>query len=125
MEFAVADDTYPVDELDVDVPDIFSTVPDLYEVLLTGPDLATYSPVLAIPWRQITRYRFYSSGRQLDILENASNLIECGITDEDDTDDLGDDCLFSSPSTLRPIGLSSKPAQRTRYCLSCVARPAR
>ncbi|KAJ7930997.1 hypothetical protein B0H13DRAFT_1858226 [Mycena leptocephala] len=90
MEFAVADDTYPVDESDVDVPDIVSTVPDLHEVLLTGPDLAAHSPVLAILWSRITRYRgFHSSGRQLDILENASNLIEYGITcDEDDTDDI-------------------------------------
>ncbi|KAJ7112097.1 hypothetical protein C8R44DRAFT_856301 [Mycena epipterygia] len=87
VEFADTDRVPPKE--DSDVSDIFSTAPDLREVLLTGPDLAEYSPVLAIPWRQLTRYRgVYSLGRQLDILENLPNLIKCGIAcDEDETDD--------------------------------------
>ncbi|KAJ7112137.1 hypothetical protein C8R44DRAFT_741851 [Mycena epipterygia] len=63
--------------------DIFSTAPNLREVLLTGPDFTEYSPVLAIPWRQITRYRgVYSVRWQLDILDSAPNIIACGIASD-------------------------------------------
>lgn len=68
---------------------IFSTAPNLREVLLTGPDFGEYFPALAIPWRQLTHDRgLYSVGRQLDILESGSHLIECGIAcNEPGTDD--------------------------------------
>ncbi|KAJ7112105.1 hypothetical protein C8R44DRAFT_882509 [Mycena epipterygia] len=74
---------------ELDLSDIFSTAPNLRQVLLTGPRFGQYSSALAIPLKQITRYRgVYPVGRQLDILESAPNLIECGIAcDDDETDD--------------------------------------
>ncbi|KAJ6525989.1 hypothetical protein B0H19DRAFT_581703 [Mycena capillaripes] len=62
------------------IPDVFSTAPNLREVILTNVDLADLSPSIIIPWHQITRYRgLYESERQFEILNDAQNLLECAI----------------------------------------------
>ncbi|KAJ6545398.1 hypothetical protein B0H19DRAFT_999131 [Mycena capillaripes] len=62
------------------VPDILSTAPNLREVLLTDEYFRSRSPSIIIPWHQITHYRgAYSPGRQLEILNDAPNLLECAI----------------------------------------------
>jgi hypothetical protein len=61
------------------IPDIFSTAPNLCEVFLTGEKFES-SPIIKIPWGQITHYRgTYSPRRQLEILAAAPNLLECAI----------------------------------------------
>ncbi|KAJ7112107.1 hypothetical protein C8R44DRAFT_985125 [Mycena epipterygia] len=123
-----------------DLPDIFSSAPNLREVCLTGPGFNEYSPDLTIPWTQITRYRgaYDSIGDQLDILESASNLIECGITcDDQETDDARiitlphlrrlyvEKLFFAEPSHRTTPRKPSRSAQWTCYFLSSTALLAR
>ncbi|KAJ7729188.1 hypothetical protein B0H16DRAFT_1697270 [Mycena metata] len=64
----------------ITIPDIFSTAPRLREVMLTDHHLRESPSSILIPWQQITHYRgTYGSGRQLEILEQSPNLLECAL----------------------------------------------
>ncbi|KAJ7182965.1 hypothetical protein C8R43DRAFT_968598 [Mycena crocata] len=61
-------------------PDIFSNTPNLREAFLADPKYRGQSPLVHLPWSQLTHYRgVYDTDRQLEILAAAPNLIECGI----------------------------------------------
>ncbi|KAJ7622207.1 hypothetical protein FB45DRAFT_1006218 [Roridomyces roridus] len=68
--------------------DFLSTALRLREVHLTSSTFDEYSPVLAIPWAQLTSYRgVMPPARQLDNLRDCPNLIDCAIGyDEDPAD---------------------------------------
>ncbi|KAJ7509486.1 hypothetical protein B0H11DRAFT_1250639 [Mycena galericulata] len=77
LEFINEGDTSPP----LDQSDIFSIAPRLTDILLTDSRTAQYSPNFLVPWRQITRYRgVYSLAQQLEIFQNSSNLVECGVS---------------------------------------------
>lgn len=64
----------------ITIPDIFSTAPRLREVILTDQHLSESPPSIPIPWQQISHYRgTYGSERQLEILEQSPNLLECAL----------------------------------------------
>ncbi|KAJ7087070.1 hypothetical protein C8R44DRAFT_31265 [Mycena epipterygia] len=55
-------------------------VPNLREVILTNENFTYSSPSIVLPWGQITHYHgTYTSQRQLQILQSATNLLECDI----------------------------------------------
>ncbi|KAJ7744276.1 hypothetical protein DFH07DRAFT_963810 [Mycena maculata] len=61
--------------------DFLSLSPNLRKDILTDSKLQAWSPPLLIPWTQITHYRgSYSPESQMDILQAAPNLVECGIS---------------------------------------------
>ncbi|KAJ6455570.1 hypothetical protein C8R47DRAFT_209169 [Mycena vitilis] len=62
------------------IPDVFSNAPNLQQVVLADESFL-YSPsTLVVPWVQITHYQgTYKEERQLEILRNAPNLLECSI----------------------------------------------
>ncbi|KAJ7649025.1 hypothetical protein DFH06DRAFT_1300266 [Mycena polygramma] len=61
------------------VPDVFSTAPNLRQVVLAHASSSSCSPEsIRIPWGQITHYRgTYQAARQLAILRSAPNLEDC------------------------------------------------
>ncbi|KAJ6578063.1 hypothetical protein B0H19DRAFT_574816 [Mycena capillaripes] len=63
------------------VSDMFLSTLALREVILTDPEFNVPSPLsISIPWPQLTRYRgMYSVHRQMEILNAASNLVECAV----------------------------------------------
>ncbi|KAJ7090177.1 hypothetical protein C8R44DRAFT_438972 [Mycena epipterygia] len=62
------------------IPDVLCAAPNLREVILTEEDFSTYSPSIVVPWGQITHYRgTYSLGRQREILQSTTNLLECHL----------------------------------------------
>jgi hypothetical protein len=64
----------------ITVPDIFSTAPRLCEIILTDRHLSDSPSFILIPWQQISHYRgTYGSERQLAILEQSPNLLECAL----------------------------------------------
>ncbi|KAJ7020843.1 hypothetical protein C8F04DRAFT_1315853 [Mycena alexandri] len=64
----------------ITIPDIFSTAPRLREVMLTDHQLSESPSSILIPWQQISHYRgTYGSERQLEILEQSPNLLECAL----------------------------------------------
>ncbi|KAJ7649038.1 hypothetical protein DFH06DRAFT_1208852 [Mycena polygramma] len=61
------------------IPDVFSNAPNLHQVVFTDESFL-YSSSIVIPWAQITHYRgTYTTERQLEILRDAPNLLECSI----------------------------------------------
>ncbi|KAJ7657629.1 hypothetical protein DFH06DRAFT_1327712 [Mycena polygramma] len=63
-----------------EIPDIFGKAPRLRNVILTDKAFRNTSPPIAIPWGQITHYRGkFTHQRQLELLNMASNLVECTI----------------------------------------------
>ncbi|KAJ7633873.1 hypothetical protein DFH06DRAFT_687162 [Mycena polygramma] len=57
--------------------DLFSTAPNLREILFTNSSFDNYSPHMLIPWGQITRYRaVVDVDELLNILRQTSNLVE-------------------------------------------------
>ncbi|KAJ6563980.1 hypothetical protein B0H19DRAFT_1258501 [Mycena capillaripes] len=65
----------------ITIPDIFSTAPRLREVILTDRHLSESTSSILIPWQQISHYRgTYGSERQLEILEQSPNLLECALS---------------------------------------------
>ncbi|KAJ7437439.1 hypothetical protein B0H11DRAFT_2294303 [Mycena galericulata] len=57
-----------------------SVAPSLREIILTSSQFRAISPRFLVPWNQITRYcGVYSAQDQMNILEGAPNLEECGI----------------------------------------------
>ncbi|KAJ7927992.1 hypothetical protein B0H13DRAFT_1013708 [Mycena leptocephala] len=61
-------------------PDVFSSAPNLRQVILTEESFY-YSPTsIVIPWGQVTHYRgTYTPESQLEILRAIPNLVECAI----------------------------------------------
>ncbi|KAJ7511660.1 hypothetical protein B0H11DRAFT_1952479 [Mycena galericulata] len=81
--------------------DAFSIAPRLRHVFLTNSRNEQYSPNVLLPWRQITRYRgVFSLARQLDILQNSPNLVECTIG-FDDPNETHDDVMVTLPHLRR------------------------
>ncbi|KAJ7087436.1 hypothetical protein C8R44DRAFT_752168 [Mycena epipterygia] len=84
----------------VSQPNCFSIAPNLREVTLTDPEY-TNTLALCIPWSQITCYRGrFSALRQLEILEAASNLIECGLAFDDNGFGIPGDPLYMPRDTI-------------------------
>ncbi|KAJ7131369.1 hypothetical protein C8R44DRAFT_978242 [Mycena epipterygia] len=80
----------------------FSIAPNLREIILTDPGYRYKSVLLSIPWSQITRYRGrFLAMHQLEILEVASNLIECGLGFLDAPRDIFEDKTVTLPHLRR------------------------
>ncbi|KAJ7649026.1 hypothetical protein DFH06DRAFT_1135283 [Mycena polygramma] len=70
------------------IPDVFSNAPNLHRVVLADEDFFYSLASDVIPWVQITHYQgTYTVERQLQILRDAPNLLECsiGLKDFDDS----------------------------------------
>ncbi|KAJ7153400.1 hypothetical protein C8R43DRAFT_444668 [Mycena crocata] len=83
--------------------EVFSIAPSLREVLLLDDEYSGHhSYPLVIPWGQITRYRgLYGAKRQLEILQAAPNLVECGLAFDWTTPE-GDEGISPSDMSLLP-----------------------
>ncbi|KAJ7044945.1 hypothetical protein C8F04DRAFT_1067120 [Mycena alexandri] len=63
-----------------DMPDVFTTAPNLRRAILTDAEFSNNSRAISMPWGQITHYRgAYPLGRQMEILSAAQNLLFCDI----------------------------------------------
>ncbi|KAJ7508295.1 hypothetical protein B0H11DRAFT_1952381 [Mycena galericulata] len=81
--------------------DAFSIAPRLRHVFLTNSRSEQYSPNVLVPWQHITRYRgVFNLARQLDILQNSPNLVECAIG-FDDPNETHDDVMVTLPHLRR------------------------
>ncbi|KAJ7437440.1 hypothetical protein B0H11DRAFT_2107177 [Mycena galericulata] len=66
-----------------------SVAPSVREIILTNSKFRGISPRFLVPWNQITRYcGVYSPLDQMNILEGASNLEECGLGFTGDLDNV-------------------------------------
>ncbi|KAJ7044955.1 hypothetical protein C8F04DRAFT_1067155 [Mycena alexandri] len=64
-----------------DMPDVFTTAPNLRRVFLTDAKFSYTSQPISITWGQITHYRgVYALERQMEILNAAQNLLFCDIS---------------------------------------------